>query len=501
MKYLKESKKRFLAIVTTLILLSSVVMQAHAGTVTLKGSIDDPIDNDDSGVIAGAYVELVLEWANDAVVPAVGEATVIFKESLRNTLSLTVYDNAVDLNVMLAVTETPYYGSSYPTAHFTDGILDGISMHYFSATIQPTALPHDGYWVVNVSGDFLTGDSSIRVEFRDDYTTGTGDWIKGYLNFPPRANTPRDFNGDDTEDILVRDTTTGAFKLYEIDASQANIVLAENSAGSYTMAWSIPGVADCGNDGKADILMRHDNGVIYLRQMNGSTQLNLAEVSSLSTGWDVAGLADFGGDGKADILLRHSLYGHMYLWPLDGSSKVPSESGLVGGLAVANPSVPGSGWYIVALADFGGDNKADLLVRHNGTGNMYMWQMNGYTKQIDPRTGTIGASAGGLKTFWDVVGVADFNGDFKADILARTGSLLWLYEMDGSDRVGSYSPGNLASGLNIVQSGDFGGDGFADLLVRNSVTDELTLHEMDPDTGTFLSGVSVDTLGSEWEVQ
>jgi hypothetical protein len=313
--------------------------------------------------------------------------------------------------------------------------------------------------------------------------------------------TPYDFNADGTEDILIRDTTTGALTLHEIDASQANLVLAINSAGSYSNAWNIHGIADCGNDGKADILLRHDNGVIYLRQMNGNTELNLAKVSDLSTGWDVAGLADFGGDGKADILLRHPLYGHMYLWPLDGSSKVLSQSGLVGNLPVADLNVPGSGWHIAGLADFGGDGKADILARHNGTGNMYMWQMDGFTKQIDPITGTIGASAGGLNTMWNVVGVADFNGDSKADILARTGNLLWLYEMDGSARVGSYSPGNLASGLNIAHVGDFGVDGMADILVRNATTGELTLHEMNSVTGQFQAGVSINTIGSAMEVQ
>lgn len=501
MKNFKFSRKGILLIAATLTFFFGAAMQAQAGSTTVTGMVDTITDADDSGVTLSSHVVLELTWSNDAVVPPIGEASVIFRSSFGNTMTLIFYDNDQDINELISLTDTPLYGSAYPTGHFTNGILDSFSLNYYDATITGMPITSNLEMAARISGDALAGDLHLSFEIINDYDAN-GDWFTGSLNLPPRPSTPRDFNGDDTEDILLRDTITGAMTLYEVDASQANIILAETSAGIYSTVWSIPGIADCGNDGKTDILLRHDNGVIYLRQMDGPTQLDLAKVSDLSTGWDVAGLTDFGGDGKADILLRHPLYGHMYLWPLDGSSKVPSESGLVGGLAVADPAVPGSGWYIAGLADFGGDGKADILVRHNGTGNMYMWQMDGYTKQIDPRTSTIGASAGGLKTFWDVVGVGDFNGDRKADILTRTGSLLWLYEMDGSARIGSYSPGNLASGLNIVHVGDFGGDDRADLLVRNATTDELLVYEMDPVTGMFSqTGVSVDTLGSEWEVQ
>jgi hypothetical protein len=502
MKSPRESKKRILAIIATFILLSSVATKVYAaGSVTHTGMVDFITDADDSGVTTDSYVVLDLTWLNEALVPSVGEATVEFRPDFFNTMTLTFYDNAQDMNELISITDTPLYGTVYPTGHFTNGILDSFSLNYFLATITGMPGTSDLEMAARISGDILAGDLQLSFEIINELDDN-GDWFTGYLNLRPRPSTPCDFNADDTEDILVRDTITGAMTLYEIDASQANIVLAETSAGSYSTVWSIPGINDCGNDGKADILLRHDNGVIYLRQMDGYTQLDLAKVSDLSTGWDVAGLVDFGGDGKADILLRHPLFGHMYLWPLDGSSKVLAESGLVGGLAVADPLVPGSGWYIAGLADFGGDGKADILVRHNGTGNMYMWQMDGYTKQVDPRTGTIGASAGGLILAYEIVGVADFNGDRKADILARNGNFLWIWEMNGTERIRGYSPGGgLTSVLDIVHVGDSGGDDRADILVRNTTTGALTLHEMDPDTGLFQAGVAVDTLGSTLEVQ
>jgi len=38
-------------------------------------------------------------------------------------------------------------------------------------------------------------------------------------------------------------------------------------------------------------------------------------------------VSDFGGDGKADILLRHSTTGQLYLFEMDGNVKTPSNVG------------------------------------------------------------------------------------------------------------------------------------------------------------------------------
>ena len=66
-------------------------------------------------------------------------------------------------------------------------------------------------------------------------------------------------------------------------------------------------------------------------------------------------------------------------------------------------------WTVVGVGDFNGDGKADILWRHT-SGTLYQWQMNG--------TSVIGAgSPGGAPTDWTVVGVGDFNGDGKADVL------------------------------------------------------------------------------------
>ena len=69
-------------------------------------------------------------------------------------------------------------------------------------------------------------------------------------------------------------------------------------------------------------------------------------------------------------------------------------------------------WMIVGVGDFNGDGKPDILWRNTSTGQNAVWYMNGVT--------LIGVdSANSSHQNWIIVGVGDFNGDGKPDILWR----------------------------------------------------------------------------------
>jgi len=73
-----------------------------------------------------------------------------------------------------------------------------------------------------------------------------------------------------------------------------------------------------------------------------------------------------------------------------------------------------------------------------------------------------------LEDGWNVVGVEDFNGDGKADILRKHTSGLVIGEM--SDGAGNFNPqvlNSVGTGWGIEGTGDFNGDGVGDVLIAN----------------------------------
>jgi Domain of unknown function (DUF4394) len=118
--------------------------------------------------------------------------------------------------------------------------------------------------------------------------------------------------------------------------------------------------------------------------LNGITPANGLAILNVPSG------ADFNVDGRGDILFRHDS-GQLYLWEMNGLQIIGEGS---------PPHAPvTSDWHLQGVADFNGDFSSDFLWRQDGSGQVYLWEMNGQqvlaegAVQQSPPIGTSRASA------------------------------------------------------------------------------------------------------------
>jgi len=280
-----------------------------------------------------------------------------------------------------------------------------------------------------------------------------------------------DLAGDGRTDVLWRNSSSGENYVYPMDGT--TILAGEGYLRPVPdQRWQIAGIGDFDGDGKADILWRNSqSGENYVYLMNGLSIVNEGSLRTVADqNWQVAGVGDFDGDGKDDILWRNAVTGENYLYPMVGLSIKPTEGFL--------RTVADTTWQIAGVGDFDGDGKADVMWRNSGSGQNYLYPMDGTS---------IKATEGFVRTVadpaWEVKGVGDLDGDGKADIVWRNSSSgeNYVYPMDGTaiKPTEGYLRTVAGTSWQIVAVGDYDGDGKSDLLWRNAATGENYLYPMD----------------------
>jgi uncharacterized protein (TIGR03437 family) len=219
-------------------------------------------------------------------------------------------------------------------------------------------------------------------------------------------------------------------------------------------------VADFNRDGKVDIVTaNYNDGTLTLLLGDGAghfTQATASPIQAPRRYVEAIATGDFNGDGNPDLVVTSTAGTDILLG--DGAGKFVKGAGIP---SVYNFEASGR---LLAVADFNGDGKLDVVI--SGFGSSVLW---------------FGDGTGGFKQGRDTpayddpsvssIVAGDFNGDGKLD-LALDGSMLYVYAGDG---LGSFPQpyqlflGNPAytSGTAIA-AGDFNGDGKSDVLSFSS---------------------------------
>jgi hypothetical protein len=272
-----------------------------------------------------------------------------------------------------------------------------------------------------------------------------------------------DFTGDGKEDIVTSELQSNGLYRYMLGRSGRDRVEAWNflKQDMTQPRWSA--TADFTGDSKADIISVEPEGNGNYRYMLGTS--NGSAVSSwgfLLTGKPnpIKRSGDFNGDGKADIVSLEPETNNngnwRYMLGLSNGTAVESYKQILSGM---------SGVAGVAIADLTGDGKDDIIAAEpEGNGKLrYM---------LGTSSGT-GVSSwknmmGGMSSL-SGLGVADFTGDGKADVIAAEpeGNGKTRYMLGTSSGTGFSSwkqlLGNMAP-LTALSVGDFSGDGKADIV-------------------------------------
>jgi hypothetical protein len=228
-------------------------------------------------------------------------------------------------------------------------------------------------------------------------------------------------------------------------------------SGAGTPLSKNPQTSDFNAGGKSDVLLQNTSGQAAIWLMNGATPTTKAAApvgANPGPSWQAIGTGDFYGSLYSDILWQNAGTGEVYIWQINGTK-------VIGG---GSPGNPGTSWHVIGTGDFNGDGKSDILLQ-NASGQAAIWLMNG-AAPISPMT-PVGANPG---SSWHAIGSGDFYGSGYSDILWQnsTSGEVYIWEINGTKVIGGGSPGNPGPSWHVIGTGDFNGDGKADILLQNA---------------------------------
>lgn len=304
-------------------------------------------------------------------------------------------------------------------------------------------------------------------------------------NFPASL-AAGDFNGDNKTDLVTANQTGGNVS-----------VLLGDGAGNFPSAQKINvgnfpfyvAVGEFNSDGKQDLVVTRSSAAnISVLFGDGNGNFGAPVVFSGLPGPKPIAVGDVNGDGKNDIVAGNTVGAHELSILLgDGAggfgpaTNYPIES-------FANPSA-------VAIADFNGDTKPDVIVAELGMDRVALLTGNGAGAFSAPLLVTVGDAPSGLT-------VADFNGDGFRDVAVANSTSCNISLLLGNGSGGLASGGAYFSRIpTSVVAGDFNSDGridfatdavdvFNSTCLDPSITPLPILSVNDPSASEESSGVT-----------
>ncbi|MCB5167922.1 VCBS repeat-containing protein [Streptomyces bambusae] len=295
-----------------------------------------------------------------------------------------------------------------------------------------------------------------------------------YKDVIPVGRVDADRYGD-----LLTLTTDGRLSLYRGKSAANTDFTPVWSGGGWHGFNKVLSPGDLTGDGKADVLARTHDGVLYLYQGTGSLTTPFKTALKIGGGWQyydhLVGTNDVNGDKIADMVARDTT-GNLFTYLGTGQAAAPFKPALKTGT--------GFGIYnqIVGVEDISGDGLGDLMARTT-SGQIYSYAANGSGGFKARLAGATGFNY--ITQFAAQGGVPDFG---RTELLARdtAGTLFWYY---------SKNNGTLSKREQISKTGGWKDARitFASALAHNNSGDLLQI----ANDKLYVNG---DALTSGWNI-
>lgn len=291
---------------------------------------------------------------------------------------------------------------------------------------------------------------------------------------PPR------FGGDGTLTLQCGECGTIEFHSIADGGILGELTLA---AGS----WRIVGAGDSDGDGERDLIWREEQtGALLVSMLSHFAPVGGAYSSEPSlVDRRAVGMGDFDRDGAVEFVLQSMIGGAVEHWKVDGDR-----------LVLLSTIAGEPGHDLVAVADFDGDQRPDLLWHDPELGALQFWRMQGLS-----RAGAIGI-ASQIASDWEIVGTGDYDGDGSVDVLWRNwndGALSIWYLRDGQFSREAHLPGiEEDDAREVAGSADFTGVFGEEIVLQHVDTGEVSI--LFPFSEFAPSRLRIATPGARWRV-
>ncbi|MEV7613323.1 FG-GAP-like repeat-containing protein [Streptomyces sp. NPDC089799] len=295
----------------------------------------------------------------------------------------------------------------------------------------------------------------------------TGATVRTYTGGEAGATIQQVWNGKDAAGKYVPGGEYGwTLTARPADGQGADLKL----SGSVRVSGGVEARRDhVGRDGFGDLVTLDAAGALAFHGGDGKGGLTGAKVSG--AGWPttstVVPFGDMNGDRCNDVLVRNST-GTLRLYQPACGAAVPASMG-------SKWLGTGFGAYdvLTSAGDVTGDGRADLLGREAATGDLYLFAQDAGAV-FKPRVKVFA----GWKTYKQVIGAGDLNGDGRGDLLAvDSANTLWRFDGAGNGtfkaRVQVNGVGWASGRVQFIGIGDISGDGRADVVSRNAAGELL----------------------------